>query len=169
MHYLSKEFTRLVKYAEGLGIKVTLSNKVDPDASAVWVTDGSEIILYDQTKAGPLKSCLLLIHELAHHMSYVHSGRKGNMYTNRLLEKENSGGTLTKKQRQHIYEMEKADSAYQPIIHKEIGSKIPIERLTKEIEYDMWQYKFWVNHNRLPKTKEQRAFRKKQREKIQRN
>lgn len=158
MHYLRKEFQRLVKYAQGLGIKVTADYGVNHSDGAAWLTDGSEIVLYNQSATKPLRNCLLLYHELAHHMAWVHNGRKGNLVTDRILDKENNGLPLTDKQRKHIYEMEKADSQYQLLIHHEIGSKIPIERIKAEIDFDIWQYKFYWKNARWATNKEQITY-----------
>lgn len=143
MHYLEAEFKRLVKYAQGLGIKVSLKEASDATTNAAWLVDGSEIIVYNMGRKGPLQSCLDLIHELSHHMAWVYNGRKGDLRTDMLLGKRDSGNSLTKPQRKVIYEMEKKESGYQHIIHKEIGSKIPIARLLMEVDYDVWIYWYW--------------------------
>jgi hypothetical protein len=101
--------------------------------------------------------CLDLIHEISHHLHWSHNGRKGNLKTDKILAKQEAGKELTKKQRKHIYEMEKIESQYQTIIHKEIGSKIPLSRLLVEIDYDIWIYKYWYINGVWPKRPEMRA------------
>lgn len=144
MHYLLKEFNRLVKYAEGLGIKVIYSKKKS-NASAEWATDGSEITIYDKDKKSPMMLVVDLLHELAHHKAWLASGRKEDLKTDKILDKEAAGLELTELQRKHIYDMECADSKFQAVIHHEVGSKLPLWRLETEIELDLWIYKhFWL-------------------------
>jgi len=161
MHYLKKEFDRLCKYAKGLGVKVTFSNDKKSKADAAWVTDGSEIILYNKSNRSTLSSCLDFYHELAHHMAWVHSGRKGNLTTDKILDKEAEGKNLTELQRKHIFDMESSDSLYQELIHKEIGSKIPLFRLRAGVDLDLWIYRYFWKHNSWP-TMRQRQVKKTQ-------
>lgn len=153
MHYLRKEFNQLVKYAQGLGVKVVFSNK-STNASADWETDGSTITIYKKKTKTPLVLNLDLLHELAHHIAWVYKGRKGNLKTNNILDKEAAGKELTELQRKHIYEDEKFDSQYQLIIHHEIGSKIPKERVQAEIDLDLWIYKYYWTEGKWPFLKE---------------
>lgn len=156
MHYLQKEYQRLVKYAQGLGIKVEFIVDNKADCSAAWLSDGSTIIIYNKETKGPLRLCLELLHELSHHMTYVYSGRKGDLKTDNILSKEAEGKKLTKKQRKVIYDMEVYDSAFQKIIHKEIGSAIPIKRLELEIEHDLWIYEVFYKTDKWPTEKERK-------------
>ena len=128
MHYLKKEYERLVKYSQGLGIKVTFINDKKADCSAYWLGDGSEIVIYNKDSKGPMRLCLEFLHELGHHLTWVHNGRKGDLRTDNILSKEAEGKKLTKSQRKVIYDMEVHDSKFQKIIHNEINSKIPIKR-----------------------------------------
>lgn len=150
MHYLQKEFNRLVKYTEGLGVKVTMSPKDNKHMSAAWVIDGSEIIIFDSNNKGPLRKCLEIIHEISHHMAYIYNGRRGDLKTDTILAKDAAGGKLTKKQRKVIYDMEVSDSRFQKVIHKEVNSKIPLSRLELEIEFDLWIYKYFYIHDKWP-------------------
>ncbi len=144
MHYLRREFNQLIKYAQGLGIKVIFSSKPS-SASAEWATDGSTITIYDRDRKSPLALCLDAIHELAHHRAFLNAGRKGDLKTDKILDKESEGLELTEAQRKHIYEMELHDSQFQKDIHHDIGSKIPLWRLQVEIDLDNWIYKhFWL-------------------------
>jgi hypothetical protein len=163
MHYLKAELERLKKYAAGLGIKVTMTTKDSPDASAEWLIDGSEIIIYQTDKHPPLMMCLLLLHELAHHMAWVYNGRKGDLKTDKAFRAANNlekGEVLDKKHRKAIYESERDDSKYQLIIHHEIGSKISLARLQEEIAYDVWVYKYYYLKGKRPNSKEKKQKRK---------
>lgn len=143
MHYLEKEFRRIKKYAEGLGIKVTLSNLTDDNAAAMWTTDGKEIVLFNYKKEGWLSLCLSFIHELAHHMAWVYSGRKTDLKTDQALYNESErkkDETISKEDRKLIYESEKNDAQYQTVIWNELNLKIPKWRVELEKELDIWIY-----------------------------
>jgi hypothetical protein len=157
MHYLEKEFQRLVKYTEGLGVKVTFIEDMTIDSAAAWLNDGSEIIIYNKSKKGPMSVCLDFIHELAHHLDYIHRGKKTNDYIDNILGKLETDSALTKKQRKALYEMEKSDSEFQKIIHKEVQSKIPLNRLSLQIEFDIWMYEYFYKNNKWPLKKDRKT------------
>jgi hypothetical protein len=163
MHYLHKEFNRLKKYAEGLGIKVTFKKDDHPDAMAEWAIDGSEITIYNKDKTGILQLCLTFYHELAHHAAWLANGRKGNLVTNKILDKQIKDKPLNSRERKHLYEMEKRESDFQELIHYEVGSKIPLSRLKEEITFDVWLYEFYWKEDRWPNGREQKDFRRKYR------
>lgn len=157
MHYLEKEFQRLIKYTQGLGVKVSFIEDPKVDNAAAWLNDGSEIIIYNKHKKGHLAMCLDLIHEISHHKSFIHNDKKTNDYIDNILGKLEEKKPLTKKQRKALYEMEKADSKYHEIIHKEIQSKIPIARLSMQTELDVWMYEYFYKNNKWPLKKERKA------------
>lgn len=154
MHYLKKELERLKLYAKGLGIKVTIKPNSGPYSTvAEWRTDGSEIILYQHTYS-TLDMCLALYHELSHHIFWVHNGRQGDLKTHDALIKDEEhsqiGKSLPKRYRKIIYEMEKSECVYQEVIHKEIGSKIPLNKLLAERDLDIEIYKYWYENGNYP-------------------
>lgn len=166
MHYLKKELDRIVQYAKSLNIKINLTNKSDKFASAEWAADGSEITVYDSNKKSHTQMCLDLIHELSHHMSYIHSGKRTNLKLDYILLKSNTDKPLTKKQRKTIYDMEVKESRYQILIYRELQCKIPLWRLELEIALDHWVYKYYYLHGKLPKSAEVRAKRKQLKQEI---
>ena len=66
-----QEINRLVKYAEGLGLKVTFLNRTSSHP-ADWVLDGSEIRLYTRKSFSKTDTILSLIHEIAHHLWFIY-------------------------------------------------------------------------------------------------
>jgi hypothetical protein len=158
MHYLKKEFNRLKKYTEGLGVKVTIKHANSPN-SAEWAMDGSEIIIYNKNKKSLLQLCLDFYHELGHHRAWIERGRKDDLKTDKILAKQDAGHELTKAQRRHIYEMERSDSHYQIIIHNEMGSKLPIWRIKAEIKIDLWIYNHYWKTGLWPLRKNIKAYR----------
>jgi hypothetical protein len=168
LHYLKKELTRVVKYAEGLGVKVVFTKRADQYASAEWLTDGSQITFYNCEKKGPLRLLLEFYHELAHHLSWVHNGRKTDFKTDQALYREDAkkaGEVLEKKYRKIIYESERNDSLFQEIIHKEINSKIPLGTLKAERDLDVWIYHRYYITGKYPKFKDVTKKRKQLRRK----
>jgi len=159
MHYLEREFNRLVKYTQGLGVKVTKYNKKS-DSSAIWITDGSEIHIYNVGKKSYLQLIMDLLHELAHHRAFIESGRKGNLKTDKIFDKMAEDAKLTKKQRKIIYDTERSDYKWQEVIHNEVGLKIPVTRVRKEVKLDTWIYKYFYLHGTWPTLKERNEYKK---------
>lgn len=156
MHYLEKELSRLIKYAEALNIKVIFSNKKS-DCFAEWDSDGVSITIYKSKAKKPLELVLLMFHELSHHLAWVHKGKKIPLKTDHILKKAANGAELTEIQRKHLYEDEKSDYQYQQIIHKEIDSKVPLWRLNAEIAFDEWIYRYYWLKNDWPTAKDRKA------------
>jgi hypothetical protein len=154
VHYLKREFERLVKYAQGLGVKVTFSRDKNSNNNAAWVVDGTEIIIYDKNSKSPLQLTLDMIHELSHHRAWIENGRKGNIRTHKILNKQDAGEELTENERKIIFLDEETDSKWQKVIHNEVGSKISLKRLEAEIELDLWIYKYYWLNNKWPLNKE---------------
>lgn len=142
-YYLEKEFERMKKYAEGLGIKVRITSIDDGHIAAEWTTDGSEITFFNFKKEGWLNLCLSFIHELSHHIAWVYAGRKSDFKTDEALyneDKRKIGEKLDKKQRKLIYETEKNDAQYQLVIWNELNLNIPKWRVELERDLDIWIY-----------------------------
>lgn len=146
MSLMQNELNRAIKYAEGLGVKVAFKpyKKGCPDAD--WATDGSEINLYVSKRDSITSTILSLIHELAHHMSFVYEGRKQNVALDSALgtlENLPKGEVLSKSKRKIIYDMEKHDSQYQLVIYKELNLNIPEWKVILQRELGNWAYRYY--------------------------
>lgn len=155
-----KRLKRAILYAKGLGIKVSLRPYVKYSlVAADWTTDGSEITLYTTNYKSETQLILDLIHELAHHLSFIHNRkRQPDKKMDRLLIKP--AKKLSHKDRKAIYEMELEDSEYQERIFDELGLNIPKHKLFIERDLCNAIYEYWALHNRDPSTVEKQNMRR---------
>lgn len=158
---MRRDLDRVIKYAEGLGIKVTFKPKTRKTPAAEWATDGSQITVYLYAQDTFTSIILMLIHELAHHMAFVYNNRSISQYIEEIFMKaDQPGNTLTKKQRKVIYDEEVKDSAYQEIIYKELNLKLPKYKLLAERDASNWVYKKWYMSGLFPASQESRNKKK---------
>ena len=159
-----REIERIVKYANGLGVKVIWKKYKRGDDGASWHLDGSAIEMYVWPDKSKTQIILDFIHELGHHMAWVYSGRKNDLKTDRAYELDGARGKkdppISKAQRKIIYEAEKYDSQYRDQIFKELGIKIPKYRLDADKEYDFWIYRRYYLTGKIPTEKEMRVKRR---------
>lgn len=139
------EIKKLEHYARGLGIKVTWTQyKRGSDVGASWVSDGSEIIICVRPRESKTAIILKFLHELAHHMAYVYSGRVGDFKTDQALNAEDDRSPndpiLPKEQRKLIYIAERDDAQYRDQIYHEVGIKIPKYIFLADKALDIWIY-----------------------------
>jgi len=159
-----EELIRLTKYAQGMGIKVTFSSSNQETASADWTTDGSAITIYKNTNATKIEKILSLIHELGHHLHFVHEkNREPDLKFDEALDTVESiakeGLPLSEVsigRRKKILDIEKAGTKYWEIIYKDTNLKFPIYKLYVAMDYDMYQYETYYELGRFPKQKENR-------------
>lgn len=142
-----EEIKRLERYAQGLGTKVTYKDYKRGDAGAEWVIhedNTTELIVYIWPRQSKVRTILNLIHELGHHLAWIHNNRKEDPATldafYREGERSRKDPTLVKRKRKLIYESEKNDAEYRDIIWHEVGIKIPKWRLEHDKELDIWGY-----------------------------
>lgn len=158
MSYLDLEIKRVIKYAEGLGIKVSFQDYKRGDGAAEWHTDGSQIIMYVWPRKSKTMILLDFIHELAHHHSYVNNRRRENQKINSILEKNDF--ERTRYQRKLLYEMERDDSEFQEAIFDSLALKIPKYKMYVEKDLSNWIYYRYYQAGDWPTGKEVRAKRK---------
>ena len=93
-----------------------------------------------------------LLHELAHHKSWILAGKELTKIVIRALNKEED--EMSENDKKIIYQTEKYDSKYQYIIAHELGLKIPESKIKISVEQTNWIYKFNWKKNRQPTRKE---------------
>ena len=168
MSIRDEEFKRLLLYAKGLGLKVTVYNKPNKHAMAEWIMDGSEIKIYASGQTSKTELVLTLCHELGHHLEYVHS--KKRKISNKLdtaWGRENgrkAGEILPESTRKLIYQDEAAGIRYWDVIIKDVHIKISKWKVELRKEFDLWVYEYFWKNGEYPtrpecrtKTKELRA------------
>lgn len=140
-----EEIKKLERYAQGLGIKVSWLQHKKGLPGAEWHSDGSQINIYIWPRKSKTQIILDFVHELAHHMSWVYSGRKTDFKTDQALELDENrkpgDPPIPKEQRKIIYLAEKNDAKYRKKIVKELGLSVSPALLKIDIKLDIWIYK----------------------------
>ena len=145
-----EEIQRIKNYAKGLGVELVFASPDGSGDQASWSTDGSRITIYTQKHKSKTDIIFDLIHELSHHLAWVHKGRTTLLKTDRALDRENlrtkKDPPIAKEQRKIIYEDEKSDAEYQPLIFAELNIKIPKYKFLAQKDLDVWAYyKYYMN------------------------
>ena len=169
MSYIDDDLNRLIHYAKGLGVKVSIKDYVPySDDAGYWITDGFEIQLFRWKGQSKTKLVLILLHELAHHLGWVYADRKfPEKYTlasDKEAERKKSDPFIDKSLRKAVYELELRDSKYQHTIACEVGLRIPKWKIDLEIAVDMYVYKHYYITGKFPGLKQTRAKRRKLKE-----
>lgn len=154
------EIERIKNYAKGLGVEIVFKPPQGAGHQAEWANDGSQITIYTHKKKSKMDLILDLIHELAHHISWVHEGRTIPLKTDRALDSEDSrrrnDPPIAKSQRKLIYESEKFDAQYQEIIFNELGITIPKYKFLAARDLDIWVYFRYYQSGDFPSREENR-------------
>lgn len=141
-----QELARLIKYAEGLGLKVRFKPYTRGGNRAEWVTDGTEITVYVTSRCSKLEKILSLIHEIAHQKAFVDNDRTIEKKIDEALEKEDP----SKIYRKRIYYMEYNDSLYWEQIYKDTNCQFGLDRLEMQRQYDIWVYEHYYETGEWP-------------------
>lgn len=159
MHPRDLEIQRLTHYAKGMGVKVIIYNKSKSGAESEWTLDGSLIQVYADKDKSKTSIILDLIHELGHHVWFVHEkNRKPDMKFYEAITRENlfeyeSANPTPKHLRKKIWDVEVAGTAYWDIIVKDTNIKIPKWKIEAAKEFDMWMYEMYYENGYFPKGK----------------
>jgi hypothetical protein len=132
-----KELERMIKYAEGLGIKVSFIPSSEDGTEAQWEMSGKEIKIFTKKNQTKLSIILSLLHELGHHLDFVYNKRRHTKKVWDAVHAENP----TKSQRRIIYEDELGGAAYHEIIYNELNLKIPLWKVRVERDLSLEIYK----------------------------
>jgi hypothetical protein len=146
-----EELSRLIKYAQGMGLTVRFKDYVRGGFAAEWALDGTEITLYTSSTDSKIDTILGLIHELGHHKAFVDNKRTVDPKLEEALDSEES-----KRHRKRILDMEIEDSAYWEEIYRDTNCKFNIEKLHKQREFDIWCYEVSYEMGRNATVKEKR-------------
>lgn len=152
-----EELKRLIHYAKGMGVKVTIYAKSNKDASAEWTLDGTAIDVYTGKGQTKTDTILDLVHELGHHVWFVHEkDRQPDMKFDEAITRENMfeedpANPTPKHLRKKIWDVELAGTAYWDIIIKDTNIKIPSWKIEAAKEFDMWMYEMYYETGKFPK------------------
>ncbi len=146
-----KEFDRLLLYAKGLGLKVTVFTRDNPDAIAEWSMDGTEIKIYTGSRMSKTELILTLVHELGHMLDHIHNKkRKQSKKLQKAWERANSDTKVPESTRRLIYEDEAAGIVWWDSIVNEVNIKISPWKIELQKEFDLWVYEYYWKNGDYP-------------------
>jgi hypothetical protein len=150
-----EELLRLKKYAEGMGLVVTLNyNPSSKDPVAAWAMDGSELNINIRSYHYLIDIILAFIHELGHHISFIHDDKRIHPKgLEKAIHKENHGLKLSRRDRNIILASELKGMKYWNIIYKETNMKFPKYKMWLEREIDTWVYVHFSQVGKQPTRK----------------
>lgn len=157
---MKKDLDRVIKYAQGLDIKVYFKPRPRNGHKAEWTSDGTEITIFTSPNESYTSQILDLIHELAHHMAFIYNKRKVSPFVVGVFKKADTDVELTKEERKIIWTEEKNDSKWQEVIFNELNLKIPLYKLYLERDLSNWVYKQYYLSGKFPTYKLLRKKRK---------
>lgn len=159
-----KELERLIKYAEGTGLKVKMNNTESDQGCGGWATDGTELILYLKTHRSKIEQILTMIHEISHHVWFIHKkNREPDLKFEEALERQNlyevdeAVTPAPKHMRKKILDVEIAGSRWWETIYKETDMKFPIYKMHLQMEFDLWIYEEYYETGHFPSSKDRKA------------
>lgn len=150
-----EEIARMVKYANGLGIRVRMiSDDIRTGNSATWSLDPPTIEIFTKDNKSKTKLILTFLHELAHHIYWIHNG-KPEIPEAYLTEdnREKDSPPISKSERKAIYDYERLGIQYMRTIAIELDLKIPMWKVDMAQEYDLWVYEYYYESGYFPKNK----------------
>lgn len=155
------ELNRLIRYCQGMGLSVRFKPYVrGSKTQAEWACDGSEIVIYVKSNYSKLDKILSLIHEAAHHKSWIDNERVMDPKVEEALDKDH-----LKSARKRVLDMEIADAVYWEDIYKDTNCQFNISKLHKQKELDIWCYEVYYETGRDATKKEKAAKRRELRKK----
>jgi hypothetical protein len=160
------EINRLKKYAEGLGIKITLVPFYRGSGGGEWDMSSREITIYTRDDWSKTDYILTILHELGHHLDWVYNDKKDSAISYKAYAMLNQGHMygprldMSQKYRDVLLAEEEAGVYYMDILHKELDLKIPLWKVKMQQELDLYDYVCLSKEGRFSTTKEYRAHRK---------
>lgn len=158
-----EEISRLVKYVEGMGVKVKFLEKTRNSNAAEWALDGSEIRIYKNNRTTKIDIVLSLIHEIAHHVWFIHEkNRQPDLKFEEALVRQNlyecdlSDTPAPKTLRKKILQTEIAGAQWWNVIYKDTDCKFSLWRLESSKVLDIWFYEVYYLTGYFPSRKEGR-------------
>lgn len=154
-----EEIKRLIHYAKGMGVKVTIYNKPNKGAAADWTLDGTSITVYAGKSVSKTSIVLSLIHELGHHLWFIHEkDRQPDLKFHEAIDRENiflenKAIPTPKHLRKKILGVELAGTAYWDTVIKDVGIKIPKWKVEAAKEFDIWMYEMYYENGKFPQGK----------------
>lgn len=155
------EISRLIKYAEGLGLKTIFKKLKDGGAAAEWTLDGQEMTIYTWKNQSKLELILAMVHELGHHVWFV---KERNRVQDKKFEAaidaadlaEEDGTETPENKRRKILNVELAGMAHWEDIYRDVNLSFPLKRLYLERDVDTFMYRYYYEYGEFPTQTEKR-------------
>lgn len=153
-----QDISKLKKYAEGLGYKVIIKPLPRNGKDAGWIDFDDKEIVVMVRKSDSLKSQVAtLLHEVSHLVTYSTNPSVFKEY----LSLPQDDNILTKEQRFIIYERERLDILNMVPLAKLLNiESLSMNDLMYNVQYDLWNYRFFYLKGRFSNTKEKKAKKK---------
>ncbi len=153
------EISRLLHYAKGLGVKVTIYNRTHPNMEAEWATDGSSINIYAGKACTKTNLILHFLHELGHMTAFINQqNRQVDEAFDEALEE---GADEKKKHRLKILQVERAGITWWDQIIKDVDIKLASWKIEAQKEIDILQYEvFYERGDWLGGKERDKAYKK---------
>jgi len=154
-----EEIGRLIKYAQGLGVRVSFI--ASGDDAAGWTVDGSEIYISRKHNRSKIDIVLSLIHEIAHQLYFIHEkNRQPDLKFEEALDRQNlfdydlAETPAPKTHRKRILDVEVTSAEWWETIYKETNCSFPIWRLHAQKQFDLYQYQHYYKTGHFPNKKQ---------------
>lgn len=147
------EIQRLINYASGLGVAIIYDLHPNKSADADWDLSGTKITIYTHNM-NKTDIILALIHEIGHAKWYITKHhRQLDAKFAAAIDEEYSNKPTTQKARKKILEVETDSTEFWHVIYTDVGLKIPVWKVNRAMEFDIWQYQVYYETGRFPNTK----------------
>lgn len=168
-----EELKRLIKYAQGLGIRVVFKPRNGSQDEASWSLDNTEIEIFTTKRTSKLDMILSLVHELGHAQHNIHEkdrqvDKKLEKTIDHIDELDAQGEIPAKSKRKILLEDEIAGTLYWESIYKETNLKFPKWRLQAQMEIDIAMYEVYYEEALFPRGKRKKDLIRKIKEKHRR-
>jgi len=144
-----EELSRLIKYAQGMGLSVRFKPFIKGGSHAEWTTDGTEVTVFVQNGCTKLDKVLSLIHELGHQKAFIDNERSISQKEDVALGKD----IHNKAHRKIILDMELNASLYWEIIYRDTNCKFGLDKLEVQRQRDVWVYEYYYETGEWPTLK----------------
>ena len=155
MSIRDEEIKQLIKYANGLKVKVQFKKGYRGCGGADWSWEPPTITIYEPQRS-KTQVILNLLHELGHHMDWIYNDKLVKEDVIRAYEILNNTGVfvsdnkhIPKRFRKIILEEEKAAIEYMETLWKELDLGIPRWKVKLAQHLDLFEYKFFYKHGRF--------------------
>jgi len=167
MNSKDRDIQKLKDYANTLGLTVYFRPFTKATGGAEYL-EGKYISIFTNKKTSKDEIILSLLHELGHHMTYLHTpGTQMSRAEGDALIALNAGNMMgarpdmSKEHRRIILQIERDGIRYMSKIHKSLKLEIEFWKVKHQQELDLFDYKMLYHKGRFSTTAEMKELYKK--------